>query len=284
MRANVLDTAFAQAERGFLRVEKNGLAMVYARRLKEAGALHGFTTRRGGVSEGLCASLNLGWNRPEPKENIAENFRRMSDAAGFPYESIALANYQHGDGVEAVTDMERGFGMYPGGRKFAPCDALVSRDRAVTLLTLHADCMPVFLFDPAIRAGGMVHAGWKGTYARIGAKAVKKMVTDLGAVAGRMLAAVGPSISAEYFEVDAPVRDLFAREFADVNGIEYRKQTGKYHVDLPKMMFAQLLEAGVLPENVILSGICTYAWCDDYFSFRRDGPGTGAMAGFIRVC
>jgi len=252
--------------------------------LVAAGCDHGFTLRCGGVSEAPFDSLNLGHNRPDDPQKVAENYRRFAAAAGFPLETAAIVSYCHGNGVERLTAAERGYG-FPGAPRFPDCDGFITDDPEVTAVTLHADCMAVFLYDPVKKAGGMLHAGWKGTSLRIGRLAAEKMIAELDCSPQNILAGIGPSICADCFEVDEPVMRIFADAFPDVEAITYRKATGKYHIDLWHIMCAQLMEAGIQPENITVTAQCTCCG-EGYFSFRRDGKlygSTGAMAGYLRV-
>lgn len=266
-------------QHGFKKSESSGLCWAYSPLLSAAGVKHGFTTRRGGVSGGSFDSLNLGWNRPEPKENIRENYRRLAAAAGFPYESMVLVNYCHGGAVERVDAKDLGKGFGKG--QLPSCDGIITDTPGVTLVTLHADCLPVFLYDPVNRACAMVHAGWKGASLRVGGNAVKKMMKELGCESRNILAAIGPSICQDCFEVDAPVMEIFKREFPEVDCITF--DGTKYHIDLWKVMAAQLMERGILGEHIEVSDECTFEHPEDYFSYRRDKRETGAMAGFIRL-
>ena len=259
---------------------QNNVAYAYARPLAELGVLHGVTKRQGGVSSPPYDTLNLGWNRPEHKQIIQENYRRLCKAAGFAYDSMVLCSYCHGDGIVEVTEKQMGAGF--SAPPLPPCDGMITRSKEVTLITLHADCMPVLLYDPITQMAGICHAGWKGTSLRIGGKMVACMVA-MGAQAGDIVAVIGPSICPDCFEVDAPVMEIFLREFSGVDCIQQRLP--KYHIDLPGVMLAQLCEQGVQPHNVYKSEVCTFE-NTQYFSYRRDAPkwgSTGAMAGFIRI-
>lgn len=272
------------------RIEADGLAWYAVPALRDYGVCHGVTTRHGGVSQlpGL-RSLNLGWNRPDPREAVAENYQRLANAAGFLMDSMALVNYEHGDGIARARNGDGGVGWREGA--FAPCDALVSDSPDVTLITLHADCMPVFLFDPQKRAGAMIHAGWKGTSMRIAAKAVGRMTAEFGSRPQDLIAAVGPSISQARFEVGDDVLSIFAEAFAldAIDGVDgqpvvTRGQTsGKAHIDLWAVMALQLMEVGVQPAHMTITDTCTFENKNDFFSYRRDGRACGAMAGFLRL-
>lgn len=279
--------------RGFECAENNSLSWVYAKSLKEAGALHGLSSRHGGVSTipGL-KSLNLGWNRPEERSNIKENYIRLADAVGFAYESMALVNYKHGDGIEIARSSDAGKGFSAEKGTFPECDALITRSKAITLITLHADCMPVFIFDPAKKISAMIHSGWKGTSMRIAAKAFRKMTDEFACRPDEILIGVGPSISQKHFEVDENVFLIFNEKFPNhqsVCGIDgasiviFDEERKKYFIDLSAIMAMQLMEAGALAENMTFSESCTFEDAENFYSYRRDGKVCGAMAGFMRI-
>lgn len=273
---------YAKIRKGFSCAGSNGIEWVYAPALQvKGGVLHGFTRRLGGVSKPPFDALNLGWNRDEPRENVERNFCLLAQAAGFERESMALVNYEHGDSVVRAEVSDRGKGM--GSGEFDLCDAIITDSKGITLVTLHADCMPIFLYDPAARAVGMVHAGWKGVSMRIGAKAVRRMISVLGCRAKDLLAGLGPSISQARFEVESPVEELFKSEFPGVDCCMQGRREGKYQIDLYKAMAAQLFEAGLLPQNITASLECTYDHPENYYSYRRDQKAAGAMVGFIRL-
>lgn len=268
-----------KAKTSFESDQCNGVKWVYSKRIKEAGALHGFTQRYGGVSASPFESLNLGWNRDEPKENIKENYLRLCSAAGLDYQSLALVSYAHCDLIQRAHAADCGKGF--GNGAFPSCDALITDDPSITLITLHADCMPIFLFEPEKRCSAMIHAGWKGASLRIAQKSVNKMVDELGADPKKMLAFIGPSISPDHFEVETPVMEIFKNNFSS-DCIKKGDCQGKFYVDLWLIMLEQLKDSGLDFHNIELSGICTYDSLD-YFSYRRDKRTTGAMAGFIKI-
>ncbi len=279
------EAAFAAMPCGFSIREKDGVKWAAIPLLEAAGGVsHGLAMRFGGVSTGAFSTLNLGWNRPDSREALFENYRRFAKAAGFPYGSMALVSYCHGDGVEVAHSGDGGMG-FPGGARYPDCDGLITNEAGVTLTTLHADCIPLFLYDPVKKAGGMVHAGWRGTSLRVGRKAALLMQEKFGSRPEDILAGVGPSICADCFEVDAPVMEIFQKNFPEVPCISYTEATKKYHVDLWRVMGAQLLEAGLLPQHIAQSGACTCCG-EGFFSYRRDKKAlgeTGAMAAFLRL-
>ncbi len=278
-----------RVQRGFIRVEQGDIAWYSVPSLLEEGVIHGVTTRQGGVSvepRGL-SSLNLGWSRPDNRENVAENYRRLAHAAGFTYSSMALVNYEHGASVCEARPEDAGKGFDNG--KFDPCDGLVTNSNEVTLITLHADCLPVFLYAPRENVGALLHAGWKGVQLGIAMEAVRQMQDRWGCAASELLAAVGPGISRARFEVDQPVVDRFRQSLQGnltaqtLAWLEPPDEREKYHIDLPRVVVAQLVELGVVAEKITLADICTYDRSDEFFSYRRDGATCGSMAGFLRL-
>ncbi len=253
----------------------NGVTLFHSARLLEKGAVHGFTGRSGGVSALPYDSLNLGFTRPEPRENVLTNYKRLSEAAGIPLESMALATYVHGSAVHIVTGSDAGAGILTPALPEA--DGLVSNS-GQALVTLHADCLCVLFFDPKIGAYGACHAGWRGVAGRVAVNTLLAM-ESLGARAENTLVWVGPGICPKCYEVDEPVISAFEKALPGAGALEY-KPNGKARLDITRAMAFQLLEAGVSPDNLELSGLCT-SCCPDFFSYRRDNGKTGAMAGYI---
>lgn len=134
-----------------------------------AGVAHGFSTRLGGVSEGIYATLNLGMNRGDAPDRVRENYRRFCAAIGADMGNIVCASQVHGDTVRTVTAADLGIGLDEPEPWQA--DGLVTDIPGVTLAVYSADCLPILLYDPVRRVVGAVHAGWRGTALGIAARA-----------------------------------------------------------------------------------------------------------------
>lgn len=247
---------------------------------QKSGVRHGFSTRLGGVSPAPYNSLNLGWSRPDPEENIARNFQIFCDAAQIEYDDMAIVNYEHGGTVLKVTAEDRGRGFSKPPLPF--CDGLVTNDKRVVLVTSHADCGAFFLYDPIKETAGLAHAGWKGTLARIGARAVELMQKEFGSAPCDILVSTGPCICKTCFEVDLELARRFAAEFGTESVYEHGRP-GKAQLDLEAAAAIQFLEAGIAPENLTLMHACTFELEEYFFSHRRDRGDTGSMAAFIRL-
>jgi polyphenol oxidase len=149
-------------------------------------------------------------------------------------------------------------------------DALVSNRRGLAISVRTADCLPILLADPRNQAAGVVHAGWRGSAARISIEALRTMSEEFGTRAQDVRAAIGPGIGACCYEVGAEV----AREF----GIE-----GKTRLDLAGINRGHLIEAGLLPENIEALGACTFCDAERFYSYRRENEQAGRMVSYIRL-
>lgn len=263
------------------RVEKNNIAIIQAANLSgEAGVLHGFTTRLGGVSEAPFDSMNMSMMRNDPPVNVDENFIRLCNAYGLDYNSLAIVNHEHGTNILRLDASHGGKGLYR--MPFKPCDGFVTNDPGVTLVTIHADCSAVFLYDRELRAIGLAHAGWKGTLGRIGQKLAERMGAEFGSKPENLLAAIGPCICFDCFEVDHELGERFRSEF-NSSWIVKPGVEGKAYVDIRGALVIQLLDAGLRPKNISIMDLCTYENKSLLFSYRRDSDNAGAMAAFMKL-
>lgn len=244
---------------------------------------HAFSTRLGGVSKKEYASMNLAFGRGDSEENVRENYRRFCRAAGFEAESLVSSAQVHGTVIRRVGREQRGEGVWkPQG--MAGVDALVTDEPGVTLVIHTADCVPVFLIDPRKRAVGLAHAGWRGTAAKIAEKTVLRMAAEFGSRPDSLLAGIGPSIGPCCFEVDPPVRGVFAALEELSPGTLIRPgENGKSFIDLWEANRRILLEAGLLPENISVGGVCTKCGAEWLFSHRASGGKRGGLAAFLEL-
>lgn len=236
---------------------------------------HGFFGRQGGRSEGVFSSLNMSQSSGDRLNLVAINRAQAVEALGFPAASLATARQVHSSTVVALT-------AAPSGSQ-GEADALVTNVRGLVLGILTADCAPILLADPEVGVIGAAHAGWKGAVGGI-VKATVLAMVGLGADPARIVAAIGPTISAANYEVGAEfAADLLAQHpqaasrFARPNG-------GREHFDLPGYVADQLRGAGV--GRVLEMGICTYADPERYFSHRRathEGTTTGRQISLIAL-
>lgn len=246
--------------------------------------VHGFTTRLGGVSKGICSSMNLSFSRGDEEAAVYENYRRIADAVGFPYESIVCSDQTHTTNVRKVGKDDRGKGLL-FSRNYHDVDGLITNEPEVTLATFYADCVPLYLVDPVKKAIGLSHSGWRGTVGKIGKVTVEAMEREFGSRPEDILTAIGPSICQECYEVSEDVaeefRKIYPRELW--NTLLWDKGNGKYQLNLWEACRRNFLEAGILPEHIVLPEICTCCNPDFLFSHRASQGKRGNLAAFLML-
>ena len=259
-----------------------GTGLYCAEALDKAGGVsHGFSTREGGITvDPPKASLNLSWTRCGSPEEVIANFKIFAEGAGIDYDDMAVVNHEHGANVLRIAHEHRGRGFYKD--PLPPCDGIITDDPTVTLVTSHADCGAYFFYDPVHRAIGMAHAGWKGTLLRIGAEMARRMAEEFDTDPSDIIAATGPCICRDCFDVDADLGEKFQSEFG-YPGISRPGRQGKAYVDLELAAAVQFVEAGIRPESITLMNACTYENRQHFFSHRRDKGITGSMAAYIKL-
>ena len=273
----------ALIKHGFIYKRTNkGTGLYCAEALDKAGGVsHGFSTREGGITvDPPKASLNLSWTRCGSPEEVIANFKIFAEGAGIDYDDMAVVNHEHGANVLRIAHEHRGRGFYKD--PLPPCDGIITDDPTVTLVTSHADCGAYFFYDPVHRAIGMAHAGWKGTLLRIGAEMARRMAEEFDTDPSDIIAATGPCICRDCFEVDADLGEKFQSEFG-YPGISRPGRPGKAYVDLELAAAVQFVEAGIRPESITLMNACTYENRQHFFSHRRDKGLTGSMAAYIKL-
>ena len=273
----------ALIKHGFIYKRTNkGTGLYCAEALDKAGGVsHGFSTREGGITvDPPKASLNLSWTRCGSPEEVIANFKIFAEGAGIDYDDMAVVNHEHGANVLRLAHEHRGRGFYKD--PLPPCDGIITDDPTVTLVTSHADCRAYFFYDPVHRAIGMAHAGWKGTLLRIGAEMARRMAEEFDTDPSDIIAATGPCICRDCFEVDADLGEKFQSEFG-YPGISRPGRQGKAYVDLELAAAVQFVEAGIRPESITLMNACTYENRQHFFSHRRDKGITGSMAAYIKL-
>lgn len=244
--------------------------------------VHAFSSREGGVSTGYFSSMNLGIKTKDSRENILENYRLFTEAIGVDMNNVVIGNLNHGNNVRVATKEDAGKGLL---RPFSyvDVDALVTNEPNLVLTITCADCVPVFLYDPVKKAVGIAHSGWKGTALEIAGKTVEKMVSEYGCNPADIIAGIGPCIGMCCYEVSQDVYEEFL-EFDYLDDAWYfEKEDGKYDLDLSRIIFGTLAYAGILPEHISISGLCTCCNNDILFSHRAQKGKRGTMAGMIMI-
>lgn len=265
----------------FIQNEKNGVVYMTA---PVIAAKHAFSTRLGGVSGGDFESLNLGFGRGDPDENVSENYRRLGSALGIDVERAAFTRQVHGKVVRTVTAADA---VAPETHSKIDCDGLVTATPGLPIFCFTADCVPALLYDGKAGTAGAVHCGWRSSVADIIGEAVKAMCA-LGSRPEDICAAFGPAIGAANFETDSDVPDAMrawlgheAEEF-----IFSGRTEGKYNVDLRGALAHRLVQLGVPRAQIAVSHECTVESHDKYWSHRytaRHGQLRGSQCAVIEL-
>jgi YfiH family protein len=258
--------------------------------------IHAFSTRPGGISRLENEEvLNLGFTAWDTRENVQENRRRFQSAASVPDLPLIALKQIHSDVIhvfdDAPTDACRG-------------DASITNRPGLLLAIQTADCVPILLVDPQKRVIAAIHAGWRGTLARIAAKTIGKMQMHFATNPSDLLAAIGPSIGPCCYEVGTEVATQFLSQFADApeyfdefrtgdepNPIQWLNMMPPGHqpppqgvlLDLRKANRSQLVSAGLRPQNIHTIDPCTACHPDLLFSYRKQGPISGRLMSVIAL-
>jgi YfiH family protein len=237
---------------------------------------HGFFGRRGGVSTGEWASLNVSEASGDKPDYVAENRSLVAATLGFAPRALFNLRQTHSAIVQTITSPPD-TGTHPEG------DAIVTDVPGLLLGVLTADCAPVLLADAQAGVVGAFHAGWRGAVDGIGYNTVIAMVA-LGADPGRILAAIGPTISIANYEVGPEFARNVLAKHRDAGNRIGPGQSDREHFDLPGFVFDQLHAAGVGLVHDL--GICTYAEPKKYFSHRyatHSGTAAGRQIAVIGI-
>lgn len=232
---------------------------------------HGWSTRKGGVSQGAQASLNFGkaLDSAEHVEQNRELWRQTLGVVGWPE---VFLNQVHGTAVAIATRAQ----------SISQTDGVLTATPGLALHVVVADCLPILLLCREPRAVGAVHAGWRGTVGGIVQQAVARMVDELGASPQDIEACIGPGIGSCCYLVDEPVLSAVRRLPIDwQSAVADSPVSGQAYLDLPLVNKLLLLGSGLQPEHIHLSEICTHDDADHFFSHRRDRGDTGRLMATI---
>lgn len=245
---------------------------------------HGFSTRIGGVSEGVCSTMNLSFARGDKEEAVRENFRRMAHALGVEPGDMVCSKQTHTTNVRVVTEEDRGKGITKS-LDYTDVDGLITNVPGLCLATFYADCVPLFFVDPVHRAIGLSHSGWRGTVGKIGKVTVEMMQKEYGTNPKDVITAVGPSICQDCYEVSEDVIEQFRENFdkKDWEKLFYRKENGKYQLNLWNANEIVFAEAGIQKEHMAITNLCTCCNPDVLFSHRASQGKRGNLGAFMAI-
>ena len=233
------------------------------------------TTRHGGCSRGAYAGMNVTDYCGDEAEAVGRNREMLCRVLGIAADRLVMPRQVHALRICAVDAALLAAPESERRARLEGIDAVMTDVPGVCIGVSTADCIPLLLYDPDHRAVSAVHAGWRGTVGRIAERAVGEMAATFGTRPDRLKAVIGPGISLSAFEVGQEVYDAFVAAGFDMAPICERRD--KWHIDLAECNRRQLLQSGVSPTHIQLSGHCTYQEADRYFSARRLGINSGRI-------
>lgn len=261
--------------------DKNGIVYLTFPSLEIDGVKHAYTTRIGGVSEGIFSSMNMSFSRGDDPENVTQNYKRICDALGTDYKKCVLSKQTHTTNIRIVTEEDAGKGII-SHRDYDDTDGLITNVKGLTLVTQYADCVGLLFYDPVKQVIATSHAGWRGTVGEIGRLTVEKMTTEFGCDPQNIRVGIAPSIGPCCFEVDTPVYEEFLKiKTYDVSRVIRSDGGGKYHIDLWQANYLSLLAAGVIAKNISVTDLCTKCMHETFFSHRHTNGKRGNLAALI---
>ena len=259
----------------------NGVLFHTSDILENDAIVHGFSTREGGVSRGVFASLNLRGSGPDPDDPacVEENYRRFCAAVGADVTGTVLSMQVHEDTVRVVTTADAGKGLF-APRDYS-ADALVTNEPGLNLMVFSADCGIFLMHDPVAGCVAAVHAGWRGTALGLPAKTVAEMGRLYGSKPENIRVAIGAGIGPCCFETHDDVPDAMLAAFGrDVDAF-FERYNGKWKVDLQGINLWRLRQAGIGVEHLDTIGLCTACNGDLYWSHRKTGDARGVQGALI---
>lgn len=239
------------------------------------GGLFFSTNRHGGHSKGEYSSFNINEYCGDDAADIAANRKQLCGELGIDEARLIVPHQVHGTAVRQIA--KDFFSLPENIRKMVleGVDAVMTDMSGVCIGVSTADCIPIIIYSASSHAVAVVHAGWRGTVARIVEQTVQAMAVTYHSVPSELRCVIGPGISLDNFEVGDEVYDKFVKAAFDMNIIAKRYE--KWHIDLKLCNRMQLERMGVKRENIQISDICTFADNADYFSARKQGISSGRV-------
>ncbi len=244
---------------------------------------HLFTTRMGGVSEGIYSTMNLSYTRGDRKEAVDENYRRIAAALHCSVGDIVCSDQTHTTNLRVVGREDGGKGTIRE-KDYTDVDGLLTDEPGVYLATFYADCVPLYFVDTKRKAIALAHSGWRGTVNRMGQCVVEKMREVYGTDPADLVAVVGPSICQDCYEVSEDVAEAFSAVFrkpGQEQEILYAKGGGKYQLDLWRANEIVLTETGIPGEQIQVTDLCTCHNGAYLFSHRASHGQRGNLGAFL---
>ena len=249
-----------------IHVKNNGLEYIQFKRLLQ-------------YQDKIVHAYTLGLDKNYRRSQAQDNYLHLCQAIGADYDRLVYTNQLHTDRVESVEEV-KDLDKEPLG-----VDGLCTKTKGISIATVNAHCILLLFYDPVKNVIGNVHSGWKGTLQRISIKTVEKMIKDYGCEPKDIICCINPSIRKCHFEVEKDVKDLFEKEFKDINNlddiIEETTTNEKWHIDTVLINRILLKRLGLLEENIIDCNLCSVCNKEQIHSFRVEKEGYGVETAII---
>ncbi|MBT2598789.1 peptidoglycan editing factor PgeF [Oceanobacillus sp. ISL-73] len=243
------------------------------------GLLVGFTTKNGGTSIDEYSSLNMGFHVNDDESNVLQNRKVLSNQLQVNLSNWVAGEQVHDTKVALIQPKDVGCGSNTNKTSLSGVDGLIIPANVNALaVSLYADCVPLYFFDPVTKFVGIAHAGWKGTVGRIATEMVQSFV-NLGSDKKNIKVIIGPSISVENYQVDLNVIEHLTE--TEMQICTKQVSDNQFLLDLKELNREILLQSGIFRHNIEVTKYCTYRDETLFFSHRRDKGKTGRMLGFI---
>lgn len=244
--------------------------------------LAGFTTRRGGVSKEPYTSLNVGFHVEDEAKDVAQNREIVAKKLQFPLNRWVVGEQVHGAKIKKISSKHKGFGAFQQGDAIQGVDGLYTREEDILLVSLYADCTPLYFRARNEKIVGLAHAGWRGTVQCIGANMINIWQEKEQIKLDDIEVVIGPSISSSKYEVDDFVIERVNLLLNDDDSLPYKKiGNNQYLLDLKFLNYLILLKAGLKREQIRISNYCTATNKELFYSHRYENGKTGRMMSFI---
>lgn len=235
---------------------------------------HFITTRNDSLPPLDKNYFTIGLNGVIDNEKVLNNRRLIAGQFDFSSQSYVFASQVHGNRVAIVKDEDRGKGAFDRASYLCDVDAMVTNCRGICLVTQAADCVPILFYDPIKKVIGAVHAGWKGTVAKIPSEMVRVFISEYGSNPSDIIVGIGPSIGSCCYEIGNEVVELVKESFGSCDGLILKNDKFPKPVfDLWEANRRTLIDAGIMPENIELAGLCTKCNSNFFFSARAGDKG-----------
>ena len=225
-----------------------------------------------GFSLRACGNMSLSYG---DTSQALENRKSFLSSLNINYQDLVCAKQAHGSNVKYVNEADRGKGSLSYDTAIADTDGLITDIRNLPLAIFTADCLSVFLYDPARPAVGLIHAGWRSSKEKIVSRALELMASQFKTDPQELFAGFGPAIRDCCYEVSAGFEDKFT------TGLTTRE--GRLYLNLAQANKDQLLSSGVKKENMFDTNLCTACQAEELFSFRKEGASSARMLSVIML-